>query len=104
MSVRWLSTSPDLWKRSELAERGFCSKCGSTLSMQYYCQNDRLTVAASSIDESKVPLPQVSQHIFVKEKPLWYEIPEDGVERFDGMHPTFDIKMQQWLKERSQGT
>jgi hypothetical protein len=104
ISIRWLGTPPDTWKRSEVAERGFCSKCGSTLSMRYYCQIDRFSVTASSIEECKVPLPKLGEHLFVNERASWYEIQDDGVERFDGMPPGFDIKMQQWLEERPHAT
>jgi hypothetical protein len=100
-SIHWLSTSPDIWKRSDVAERGFCSKCGSTLSMQYYFQVEHTSLTASSIDESRLLLPEVSEHIFVKEKAPWHKIPEDGIGRFDGSTPGFVVRMDSWAKGRS---
>ncbi len=100
MSIHWLNNPPDLWKRSNTAERGFCSKCGSTLSMQYYCQMDRFSLTASSIEESKLPLRRASEHIFVKEKAALFDVPDDGAERFQGMPPELEAMMDKWLKDR----
>ena len=99
-SIHWLRT-PDLWAHSDIAERGFCSSCGSTLSMQYYCQSDRFAVTASSIDDSRLPLRKASEHIFLKEKTSWADLPDDGADRFEGMPPAFEVILNQWLKERS---
>lgn len=100
-SICWLKTPPDLWKRSDVAERGFCSKCGSTLSIQYYCQPDRFSSTASSIDESKLPLRKIDEHIFVKEKAPWYDLPDDGIQRFERMPAAYEIIMHKWLEEKS---
>ena len=54
-SLKW-QTSPDIYKSSDIAERGFCSVCGSCLSMQYYLQSNRMGVTANSIDEIKEKL------------------------------------------------
>jgi hypothetical protein len=103
-SINWLGTPPDHWKCSDVAERGFCSACGSTLSMQYYCQIDCISLTASSIEKSKLPLRKASEHIFVKEKAPWFDLPDDGIERFEGMPPGFEAVMDKWLKERSTST
>lgn len=100
-SIHWLRR-PDLWTKSDIAERGFCSSCGSTLSMQYYCQSDRIAVTASSIDDSRLPLRKASEHIFLKEKATWLDLPDDdGADRFEGMPPEFEVILNRWLKERS---
>lgn len=100
-SIRWLNSPPDIWKRSDVAERGFCSNCGSALSMVYYCDMDRYSLTASSIDESREPLPKACEHIFLKEKAPWFVLPEDGAERFDAMPGAFEAKMEKWLKENA---
>lgn len=39
-------------------------------------------------------VPKVGVHIFVAEKPRWYDIPEDGVPRYDGFDEEFNEKMK----------
>lgn len=59
-----------------------------------YAADDVLYIVAAAIDESSVgkPLPQPSQHIFVRDKVAWYEIPEGtGIQR-----DTFSPK---WLEQ-----
>jgi hypothetical protein len=41
-------------------------------------------VAAGTLDDDvKGRIPPASAHIFLAEKASWYELPEDGAERFD---------------------
>jgi hypothetical protein len=65
-----------VWNRSsEVAERGFCGKCGSFLFWRRP-GSGRIAVSAGSLD-----LPSgivIERHIFVAEKGDYYEI-EDGV-------------------------
>ena len=102
MSLRWLNTDPDLWKRSDVAEREFCSMCGSTLFIQCSsCPMECCSLTASSIDESKLPLRKPSEYIFVREKAPWFDLPDDGAQRFEALPPKFAVMMLRWLKERS---
>lgn len=38
-------------------------------------------IAAGSLDDD-TQVPRPTSHIFVKEKPAWYDIPDDGVARY----------------------
>lgn len=61
---------------SDWAERGFCSKCGSTLFYRLKAQPDDLFAQAGAFD-----LPQglsVHMHIFIDEKPDHYEFADDA--------------------------
>jgi hypothetical protein len=70
-----------VWHRSsEVAERGFCGKCGSFLFWRRP-GSGRIAVAAGSLD-----LPSgivIDRHIFVAEKSDYYEI-DDGAKQFEG--------------------
>lgn len=46
--------------------------------------NGLLSVTASSIDESKL-FQKASEHIFVEDETLWFDPPDDWVERFEAM-------------------
>jgi len=77
-----------VFKASPHAERTFCGECGSTIGMWYRAEPDGGGVAAGTIDEEKTVKgwfkgPQ--SHIYVKDVPSWYEIPEDGRRRHDTM-------------------
>lgn len=71
---------------SDLATRGFCRNCHSPVTMVYKAVPDEIGIAASSVDErrSKCALPKVQRHIFVAEKPSWFDIA--GTEaQFEGL-------------------
>lgn len=72
---------------SKNAKRGFCSNCGSSLTMQYNVEPQFIGMCEGSLDENSVvggmkALDGINKkHIFVKDKVGWYDIPDDGVER-----------------------
>lgn len=72
---------------SKNAKRGFCSNCGSSLTMQYNVEPQFIGICAGSLDENSVVggmkvLDGISKkHIFVKDKVAWYDIPDDGLEQ-----------------------
>ncbi|MGK2933050.1 MAG: GFA family protein [Solirubrobacterales bacterium] len=61
--------------------KGFCSECGSHLLTRNAENPDLLAVRMGSLDED--PHVPVRAHQFVKYAPPWYEIPDDGIQRFD---------------------
>ena len=65
--LRWYATS-------EVARRGFCSKCGSTLFWEPF-EQDGTGIAAGSLD-GPTGLKTIG-HIFVGEKADFYEIRDD---------------------------
>ncbi len=77
---------------SSLASRSFCSKCGSTLAIQYECYPDKTHVALTMVERSDWELPKAGVHIFVKSKPDWYQIPADGLERYKEFDAEFEGK------------
>ena len=94
-SLTWKSPPKQL-KFSEIAERTFCDGCGSSMTMQYYSQPERLSIAAGTIDRSTEPLPQPEEHIFLAEKASWFKIPDDGLARFEEFDPPFQRKLEIW--------
>ena len=93
-AVRFDVQNPGTMKHVELsknAKRGFCSECGSSMTMQYNVELEEIGVCAGSLDESSVKggiqaLDGIKKkHIFVKDKVGWYDIPNDGYERQEHM-------------------
>lgn len=84
------------YKVSDIATRSLCVQCGATLSIQYDCYPEKTHVAAGLVIKGKGQelLPKVGVHIFVKEKPVWYDIPEDGLPKWDGFDDEFNEKMR----------
>lgn len=65
--------------------------------MVYNAVPDEVALVATTIDEksSNAPVPKVEQHIYVKQKPGWYDISiEEGAKVYDG--PT-DL-LREWLE------
>lgn len=98
-SVQW-NTPPDMWSCSQIAERGHCSHCGACMTMKYCHQPDQLGIAAGTIDKSTTPLPRPKKHIFLQEKAAWFELPDDGIERFDQFSHPFQEELDKWKQAR----
>ena len=62
------------YKTSDIAQRGFCRKCGSSLFWQPFGQDATGIVAGSLDDASHL---KTIGHIFVEEKCAFYEISDD---------------------------
>ncbi|KAH8649789.1 Mss4-like protein [Xylariales sp. PMI_506] len=83
-TLKWTAVSKN-------AERGFCSACGSTLTFRYHATPDTLYLTIASVDErarngAVDPLKSLSKkHIYVGEKVDWYDLPDDGLPRFETM-------------------
>lgn len=69
---------------SDIATRTHCRECGSPISMQYKRQPERIWLTAGTFDEIRGDMGKVEQHIFLREKAPWFEVPEDGILRFKG--------------------
>ncbi len=63
-ALKWYHATPE-------AKRGFCGDCGSALFWKHQ-KDDFTSVLAGSID-GKSGL-EIAEHIFVDDKPDWYEI------------------------------
>ncbi|KAL5119081.1 hypothetical protein ACEQ8H_003005 [Pleosporales sp. CAS-2024a] len=75
-------------KLSDVAERRFCEKCGTRITMAYSFDEECISVTMGSIDTSSFTCdaPRVKRHIDLREKAGWVVVPEDGTERW-GMSP-----------------
>lgn len=71
------------YKTSEVAQRGFCNKCGSSLFWEPF-ELDATGIAAGSLDDSSDL--KTMGHIFVGEKADFYDITDD--------HPQFTASSQ----------
>jgi ubiquinone/menaquinone biosynthesis C-methylase UbiE len=82
---------------SSSAERGFCGNCGSTLTMIYHAEETTIWVTMGSMDEDKSQpgildsAKSSLQHIYTKNTPSWYEIPEDGRPRVHTMNAAAEL-------------
>ncbi|EXJ91036.1 hypothetical protein A1O1_04143 [Capronia coronata CBS 617.96] len=96
--LQWTHQPPDMWTRSEIADRGYCNVCGSSLSMQYRFQ-DVIGITLGTI-QAGTSLPRLGTHIFLKEKAPWFVLPDDGAQRWDEFPPEFQQKLDQWNQGR----
>lgn len=78
-SFRWLKGEPTRYQSSEFAQRGFCSHCGSTLSMHEEVLADRVQVTVGSLDEPD--RVRVDDHVWTQEQIAWLEV-DDELPRF----------------------
>lgn len=53
------------------------------MSMLLNSEPDSIGIVAGTFDDESV-VPPPSAHIFLEEKAPWYELPEDGAERWQG--------------------
>lgn len=89
---------------SDVAKRTICRECGSSIMMEYFFDMDTVSVAAGTIDDRRMQsgvVMKVTEHIFVEQKPGWYEIPEDGVKQCDTFPDGFEGKFAAWKAEQS---
>jgi hypothetical protein len=78
-SFTWLKGEPALYRSSKSAERGFCSTCGSTLSMHEEVLADRVLVSVGSLDEpARV---HVDDHVWTQDRISWFDV-KDNLKRF----------------------
>ncbi len=71
-------------KLSDIAERSFCLKCGSPLTMTYSFHEDEVSLTMGSVDITSLncELPKLKKHIFLREKAPWLVLADDGAERW----------------------
>jgi hypothetical protein len=75
----WLRVQPSRYRSSEFAERGFCARCGSTLSMHEEVLADRVLIAVGSLDDpARV---HIDDHVWTKDRIPWFDV-ADGLPRF----------------------
>ena len=76
---KWLSGTPTRFRSSEFAERGFCSVCGSTLSMHESILTDRVQVTVGSLDEPE--RVHLDDQVWTSQRISWFDT-NDSLPRF----------------------
>ena len=69
--------------------------------MTYYAIPDTIGVASGTVDEQSVQgeLPKVHNHIFVKDKAKYHDIPDDGAPRYEAFPPGFEEDLEKWKQQ-----
>lgn len=88
-SFRWLDDSPTRYRSSEFAERGFCPRCGSTITMHEEVLDDRVQVTLGSLDAPE--RVQVDDHVWTQDQLPWFEV-TDELPRFERNSSAVDSK------------
>ncbi len=70
--VRWLKGEVSEYASSEKIRRGFCSKCGTSISYRSLDYQDYFTLSITSLDEPNKISP--NYHIFVNSQLTWFQI------------------------------
>jgi hypothetical protein len=65
----------------DVAVKAFCSVCGSSLFGARWPEGEEISIRLGATDGDPGIRPQC--HSFVGSKAPWYELPDDGLERFD---------------------
>ena len=99
--VNW-SQQPDKWSCSDIAERGYCKMCGSSMSMTYLFEEDKTAICLGTVVETDHSL-QPGAHIFLKDKAPWLVLADDKTKRLDTFSPDFQEKIEKWKAEQSHG-
>jgi hypothetical protein len=85
----WLLGAPARYRSSEFAERGFCAKCGSTLSMHEEVLADRVQIAVGSLDDpARV---RIDDHVWTKDRIPWFDV-ADNLPRFSTSSSAVETK------------
>lgn len=73
--VQWLCGKPTEYASSETIRRGFCAKCGSTLSYRSTQYPEYLTLAIASLENPESVSP--TYHIHTASQMSWLPIRDD---------------------------
>jgi len=71
-SFSWLNANPSRYRSSQFAERGFCSTCGSTISMHEEVLSDSAQVAVGSLDDPDSVC--IDDHVWTEAQILWFDV------------------------------
>ena len=71
----WTKGEPTRYRSSSDAERGFCDRCGSTLTMHEAVLNDRVQVTLGSLDHPEGVRPD--DHVWTEGQLPWLRIDDD---------------------------
>ncbi len=71
----WTKGAPTRYRSSTKAERGFCARCGSTLSMHEAALGERVQVSLGSLDRPGDVRPD--DHVWTQSQLPWLNIVDD---------------------------
>ena len=74
-SFTWTKGEPTRYRSSPVAERGFCVRCGSTLTMHEAVLADRVQVSLGSLDRPADVRPD--DHVWTQSQLPWLTITDD---------------------------
>jgi hypothetical protein len=67
--------------------------------MRYSFEPDNLSVTCGTITRGNVSAP--SQYIFLKDKPVWFDLPENEAKHIDGFGPNFEGRLRKWKETKA---
>ncbi|MDH3379984.1 MAG: GFA family protein [Gammaproteobacteria bacterium] len=79
VSFHWLNAEPHRYRSSRFAERGFCSSCGSTVSMYEEVLRDRVQIAVGSLDDPDSV--RIDDHVWTEDRISWFDV-NDRLHRY----------------------
>jgi hypothetical protein len=79
-AFEWLRAEPQQYRSSPFATRGFCRRCGSTVSMHEEVLAERVQICVGTLDEPN--RIRIDDHVWVSERIEWFEI-KDDLPRFE---------------------
>ena len=69
--------------------------------MRYFTERDRLGILVALIDDSKDLDLKPSAHIFLKDKPAWFQLPDDGIQRCQEFNAEFAERLEELQREKA---
>ena len=74
-SFQWIGAEPTRYRSSAHAERGFCQRCGSVLSVHEPILPDRVQVTLGSLDQADKVRPD--DHVWTEDQLPWLKVDDD---------------------------
>lgn len=60
------------YSSSDVAERGFCPRCGTTLTFQYTGSRENIDISVATLDDPSNMPPE--DHLWTKSKIAWFDV------------------------------
>ncbi len=77
--IEWIGDRPEEYQSSSHVHRGFCGRCGSSLTFRNEERPQHITLTINSLDDPDQVVP--TQHIYTDSQVVWLEL-TDGCARF----------------------
>ena len=72
--------------------------------MAYFCRSEEVSLVLGTMNDYEFDgHVRISCHIFTSQKAPWYEIGDDGVERFERFTPAWEEMIRQWKDTQAIG-